>query len=129
MSIVTAAFQKGLSKYATISGRASRPEFWWYVLAIFLIVVAAQIIDRVVITTLLGLAPGATPLSLLISLVFLVPNIAIGVRRMHDIGKSGWFLLLALIPFLGLLILIYFYTRPSDPGENAYGAPEPFITG
>src|SRR4051812_49802207 len=94
------AVQTCLKKYADFSGRASRSEFWWFFLAqVIVLVVAGMISDT---------------LSLIISLGLLLPGLAVGARRMHDIGKSGWFLLLGFIPLLGALILIYFFVQPSS---------------
>ncbi|MDW3224660.1 MAG: DUF805 domain-containing protein [Paracoccaceae bacterium] len=118
-----------LSKYITFSGRASRSEYWWWILAIFLLSALTQLIDALVIAPMLGIVPAAgddasQPLSLILSLAILLPTVAVGVRRLHDIGRSGWWLLLSLIPLIGFLVLLYFYTRPSDP-ENEWGPPNP----
>ena len=94
-------------KYADFSGRAGRPEFWWFFLAQFLIMVIAGILGDIV--------------SALAAIALIVPGLAVGARRMHDIGKSGWFLLLGLIPFLGFLILLYFFVQPSAEA-NQWGA-------
>lgn len=112
-----------LSKYATVSGRASRSEFWWWVLAVFLANLAASALD----TLVFGAGPdNSQPIGALLNLALFVPNIAVAARRLHDIGKSGWWLLLAFIPVLGLLVLIYFFIQPTQPEPNEYGAPEPF---
>lgn len=117
-----------LSNYATFTGRASRPEFWWWVLAVFLLTAVTQIIDAFLIAPMLGFEGGAEneaqPLSLLVSLVLLLPGLAVAVRRLHDTGRAGWWLLLFLIPIVGVLVLIWFYTRPSD-GPNQWGSPNP----
>ena len=106
-------FQKAVktcfTKYADFSGRAGRPEFWWF----FLFQVGVYFVASMVH----GL------LYLLAFLALLLPGIAVGVRRMHDIGKSGWWLLLGLIPIVGL-VLLYFAAQPSQAGSNAYG-PSP----
>ena len=112
-----------LSKYATFSGRASRPEFWWWVLAVFITILIAGAVDAI----LFGSGPeDGQPISALLSLALLLPNIAVGARRLHDIGKSGWWLLIAFIPVVGFFVLLYFYVQPSELNANAYGAPEPF---
>jgi uncharacterized membrane protein YhaH (DUF805 family) len=118
-----------LSKYATFSGRASRSELWWWILAVFILLIITRIIDGAVIAPTLGFSsfePNAgQPLSLLVSLAFLLPNIAVGARRFHDIGKSGWWILIGLVPLVGTLVLIYFFVQPSDDA-NEYGPPNPF---
>ncbi|MBB3638688.1 MULTISPECIES: DUF805 domain-containing protein [Variovorax] len=97
-----------LSKYADFSGRASRSEFWWFVLAQLVVLIVASLIHRFVY----GIA----------ALGLLLPALAVGARRLHDIGKTGWLLLLALIPLVNL-VLIYFYVQPTQPESNAYGEP------
>lgn len=95
------------SKYATFNGRAKREEYWYFVLFNFILSFILGFIDGII---------GMYVLSGLYSLAVLVPSIAIGVRRMHDVGKSGWFLL---IPFYN----IYLAIQPSE-GANQYGAAE-----
>jgi len=97
-----------LRDYADFSGRSGRKEFWVFVLISFLISVA------------LGLL-GST-VSSLYSLLVLIPSIAVGVRRLHDIGKSGWYLFLVLIPVLGWLVLLYFYVQKGSSGSNTFGS-------
>jgi uncharacterized membrane protein YhaH (DUF805 family) len=98
-----------LSKYADFNGRAARPEFWWFVLA--------QFVVGLILNMVLPLLGG------LFSLAMLVPSLAVGSRRLHDIGKSGWLQLLALIPIVGWIILIYWAAQPGDPAANQYGPP------
>ena len=124
MEKISLAVRTVLLKYATFSGRASRAEFWWWVLAVFLIGIVTQIIDAAIIGPMLGFEDGdasaGQPLSLLFSLAVLLPALAVAARRLHDIGRSGWWLLLGLFPIIGFLVLIWFYTKPSDE-ENAWG--------
>ena len=102
-----AAVKACLTKYATFGGRASRPEFWWF--ALFTVVVG-------LVTSMFS-----SMLNALASLALLVPSIAVGTRRLHDIGKSGWLQLLWLIPVIGWILLIYWAVQPSGPA-NAYGS-------
>ncbi len=87
-----------------------------------------QLIDAFVIAPALGFQPGAEnagqPLSLVLSLALLLPAVAVAVRRLHDIGRTAWWLLIGFVPLVGALVLLWFYTRPSD-GPNAWGAPQP----
>lgn len=98
-----------LTKYSDFSGRAALPEFWWFVLAL----------------TVMGLALNLVQpfLGTLFSLAVLVPALAVGARRLHDIGKSGWVQLLGLIPVIGWAILIYWAAQPGHADVNLYGAP------
>ena len=111
-----------LKKYAVFSGRARRKEYWMYVLFNVIFAVAAMILDNV-----LGLAikdVGYGPLYILYALATLIPGIAVSARRLHDIGKSGWYLLLAFIPCVGAIILLIFDVTAGDIGDNQYG-PDP----
>jgi uncharacterized membrane protein YhaH (DUF805 family) len=103
------AFQTCFRKYTDFSGRASRPEYWWFILAYVVLGFVAGYIHRFVYA--------------IVVLAFILPLLAVGARRLHDIGKSGWFLLLGLIPIVGGLILLFFMVQPSQPESNAYGPP------
>lgn len=111
------AVRSVLSQYATFSGRARRSEYWWYYLFYVIVVVVADIIDVIIGTagTYGGLISGLAGLALL------VPTIAVSVRRFHDISKSGWFILLFLIPIVGLVLWLIWFTQDSHP-DNKYGA-------
>jgi uncharacterized membrane protein YhaH (DUF805 family) len=103
-----AAIKTCLRKYADFSGRAARPEFWWF----FLFQVIVMVVTGMVSEVLNGLA----------ALALLLPGLAVGARRLHDIGKSAWFLLVGLIPFVGWLVMLYWFVQPSA-GANEYGPP------
>ena len=103
-----------LSKYADFSGRARRSEYWWFVLAYVIAYVVVALIDQ---------AFGFPILTLILALGLLVPSLAVSVRRLHDTGRSGWWLLINLIPFGGIVTLV-FSCLDSQPGTNAYG-PSP----
>jgi uncharacterized membrane protein YhaH (DUF805 family) len=113
-----------LENYANFDGRARRAEFWWYFLANLLISIACNIVDAVIG---LGLGGGIGVLGLIYSLAVLVPGLAVGVRRLHDTGKSGWFLLLALIPIVGIIVLIVFWATDGQPTANQYGLSEKYV--
>jgi uncharacterized membrane protein YhaH (DUF805 family) len=104
-----------LKKYAVFTGRARRSEFWYFVL--FNIIIA-------VILNVLGMALGTFVLGALYALAVFIPGLAVSVRRLHDTGRSGWWILLGLIPIVGAIILIIFCIEDSKPGENQYG-PNP----
>ena len=95
-------------KYADFEGRASRTEFWWFVLFTIVVSIVGGAIFRNWVMSLINLA-------------LFVPSIAVGARRLHDIGKSGWLQLLWIIPLIGWAILIYWAAQPSGP-DNEYGA-------
>lgn len=114
-----------LSKYATFSGRAARPEFWWWILFFFILTAVTQLIDATIFGPMLGFGIGDSesgqPLTVLVSLALLLPNIAVAARRLHDIGRSGWWILICLIPIIGFLVLLYWYIQPSEGDKNQYG--------
>ena len=117
-----------LSKYATFSGRATRPEYWWWILAVFIILTATQVIDGAVIAPMLGFERfeenAGQPLSVVAILALLLPTLAVAVRRLRDTGKSGWWILIGLIPVIGGLVLIYWFVQPSLSGSRATGQSE-----
>jgi uncharacterized membrane protein YhaH (DUF805 family) len=94
-------------KYARFSGRASRSEFWWFMLFELLVFLVASLIhDWVYLVAVLAL---------------LLPGTGVGVRRLHDVGRSGWWMLLYFVPLIGFLVLLYWNVQPSQPHANAYG--------
>ena len=106
---------KALKQYVDFSGRAQRMEFWMFVLINFIIALVLAVIDSMI--------TGGLLYGLYILAVFL-PYLAVGVRRLHDTGRSGWWLLIGLIPLIGIIILIVFWVADSQPGDNAFG-PNP----
>ena len=106
-------FQKAVKtcfkKYADFTGRAARPEFWWFALFQFVVMLVLGMISQ----QLEGLA----------GLAMLLPGLAVGARRLHDIDKSAWWMLLWMIPVLGWILLVYWAAQPGDAGANKYGEP------
>lgn len=111
-----------LRKYAVFEGRARRREYWFFVLFYLLISIALSAVDMMLGTW--NEEYGIGTLSGLFWLAVLVPSIAVGVRRLHDTGRSGWWLLIGFIPLIGAIVLIVFFLFDSQPGTNAYG-PNP----
>ena len=100
--------------YCNFNGRSSRSEYWWYALAVAIL--------NVVISTVLSGSPSVMQaVSGVITLGLLLPGLGLAVRRLHDINKSGWYLLLALIPIVGAIILIVWFCKESEPQTNQYG--------
>ncbi|MBY4593996.1 DUF805 domain-containing protein [Ottowia caeni] len=115
-------FLIALKKYATFSGRAQRAEYWYFVLFYILILFGLTLIDS--ITGSYSAESGMGLLGGIFTLLLLIPSIAVGARRLHDTGRSGWWLLIALIPLVGAIVLLVFTVQDSTPGENQYG-PNP----
>jgi uncharacterized membrane protein YhaH (DUF805 family) len=112
-----------LKRYADFSGRSRRKEYWMFVLGVFIAVIVLSIIEGVLgLTGMVGGVYG--PLTTLLFLAIIVPSIAVQVRRFHDQDKSGWFVLLALIPFLGGLAILVFMCLEGTKGPNRFG-PDP----
>ncbi len=115
-------YLKVLKHYRQFTGRAQRAEFWYFTLFNLLIIIALAIVDTLIGTY--SVETGYGLLSGLYMLGVLLPGIAVAVRRLHDTGRSGWWYLLVLIPLIGALVLIFFFVKDSQPGENQYG-PNP----
>jgi len=120
-------YLKVLKQYADFQGRARRKEYWMFVLFNLIFAFVAMYLDRIIGTTMVGLPYGV--IYILYALAVLIPSLAVGVRRLHDIGKSGWMLLVSLIPIIGVIWLIILLVTDSNPGENQYGANPKQITG
>ncbi len=118
------AIGSGLQNYAVFSGRAIRSEFWYFVLFMIIAGIIAQILDAYLfpLHVILG---GVGPLSVLTTLGLFLPGLAVSVRRLHDIDRTGWWSLLYLT-FIGTLWLIYWACKPGTPGPNRFG-PNPML--
>jgi uncharacterized membrane protein YhaH (DUF805 family) len=108
------AVRSGFDHYVKFDGRASRPAFWWWVLFVVLASVGANIID---------LAIGAPVFSAIVGLGLLLPNLSVAIRRLHDTDRTGWWVLIWLIPLIGWIVLLVFYLQQGDAGENRFGPP------
>ena len=121
-----------LRRYAEFGGRSRRKEYWMWVLFYIVVVIVTTYLD-----ILLGLGGSATGtqsgasvgfnvnfgwLTILFMLAVLLPNLAVSVRRLHDLDKSGWWLLIGLIPLFGGLYLLFLFTQPGTVGPNRFGA-------
>jgi uncharacterized membrane protein YhaH (DUF805 family) len=114
-----------LDKYTIFTGRTSRKEYWMFILFNFLISGIAILIDNLIGTTIQTDYGVTLPYGYIFLLYFLAsifPGIAVSVRRLHDVGKSGWFMLLVLIPVIGNIWFIVFMLSNSNKGDNKYGA-------
>jgi uncharacterized membrane protein YhaH (DUF805 family) len=142
--------KRPLEKYADFTGRASRPEYWWYVLGLIIAGVIVGIVEGIV--GLKGMVMGLYgPLTLLLGLATIVPSLAAGARRLHDTNRSGWWQLIVWVPYAIVLVLrpatgstfgavalagivalialicaivlLVFLLLPGTPGDNRFGPP------
>jgi len=111
-----------LRNWADFSGRARRKEYWMFALFNILFVIAAMVLDNMLGLTIKGLPYGL--FYILYAIAIIVPSLAVSVRRLHDTGKSGWMILIAIIPIIGAIWLLVLYCTEGDAGDNEYG-PNP----
>ncbi len=114
-------YLKVLRQYVDFTGRARRMEFWVFTLVSLVISLLLNVLDSALH---LGSMLDVGVLGLLYSLAVLLPSLAVSVRRLHDIGRTGWWLLLAFIPVIGWIVLLVFHALAGDRQPNAYG-PDP----
>jgi uncharacterized membrane protein YhaH (DUF805 family) len=110
-----------LERYAQFTGRARRAEYWWFSLATLIVGVVLSVLGAVSSIFLI--------LYYVYALAVLIPSLAVGVRRLHDTDRSGWWLLIALIPLIGAIVLIVFLATDSTRGTNQYGVSEKYPAG
>jgi uncharacterized membrane protein YhaH (DUF805 family) len=115
-------YLEALRKYAEFNGRASRQEYWFFLL--FNILISALLATVDFFTGTLNVQSGVGLLSGLYSLAVLIPGIAVTIRRLHDTGRSGWWMFISLIPIIGGIVMLIFMVQDSTPGDNEYG-PNP----
>ncbi len=107
-----------LKKYAVFSGRAQRAEYWYFVLFNLIIQIALTVVVGVLGEAVATIGSIAL---LIYGLAILLPAIGVTIRRLHDTNRSGWWLLIAFIPLIGIIVLIVFLATDSIVGENQYG--------
>ena len=107
-----------LARYVQFQGRARRSEYWYWVLFIVLVSIGLALVDGAIFgfdeTDIAVFGP-------IFSLATFVPSLSVGFRRMHDIGRTAWWLLIGLIPIIGTIIIIYWFVQPGQPNDNQYG--------
>ena len=113
------AIKSGFANYANFSGRAVRSEFWYWVLFCFIVGIGTLILDGAFFPD-----NDLSPLNTVFNLGTLLPSLAIGARRLHDIDRTGWWQLVG-FTVIGVILLIYWYCQPGQPGENRFGGPAP----
>jgi uncharacterized membrane protein YhaH (DUF805 family) len=111
------AIGSGFRNYVNFSGRAPRSEYWYWTLFAILLVLAAVLID-------VSIANEQIILTVIAELIIALPGLAVSVRRLHDLDKSGWFVLLAFVPLVGSIILVIWFCMRGTAGSNRFG-PDP----
>ena len=115
-------------KYFTISGRASRSEYWWFTLAggLFAFIWGLSIAFAILLVDQISGTLYAMLMLFFVMamLALIVPSITVSIRRLHDTGRSGWWYFVTFLPYVGSIILLVFTLLPSEEGENEYG-PNP----
>ncbi|MEM7498012.1 MAG: DUF805 domain-containing protein [Pseudomonadota bacterium] len=135
------AVRRCLGRYATFSGRAGRPEFWWFIGFVVIGNLVCGYVDTLLGLDTLGQLPdhmraqegfepvfeyeAPSPIAFVFSLAVLLPQFAVGARRLQDREMSAWWLLALLLPVVGFLLLLIFMALPGSDGENRYGPPPP----
>ena len=114
-----------LKRYTQFNGRASRSEFWWFQLFILIVSIPSYVLGFIAgYTDSQALALASTGLNVVMWLIFVLPTLAVTVRRLHDTDRSGWWLLLTLVPIVSLVLLV-FLLLPGTPGGNRFGVSAP----
>ena len=125
----TEAIRAFFSRYTDFRGRTPRSGYWWVVLFLVALSIGMWGVDMALFQ---GVYPqelldqGLGPVSLLLIAATAIPNLALGFRRLHDTGRSAWWILIGLVPIVGAIVLLVFYLLPSTPGSNQYG-PNPLV--
>ena len=115
-------YAKVLRQYADFNGRARRTEYWMFTLVSVIVGLVLGLVDEVVFV-----GPGLSTtgwLHTVYSVAVIIPTLAVGARRLHDTGRSGWWLLIGVIPLIGAIVLIVFFALEGQRSSNAYG-PDP----
>ena len=110
----TDAIKSGFQRYFDFATRSSRSEYWFWALFVFIAGIVLGIVDAIIFG-------DSSVLGGLFALGTLIPGIAVGVRRLHDLGRSGWFFLLVLIPIVGWIILLIWFVTAGNEGDNQWG--------
>jgi len=109
-----------LKKFAVFGGRARRKEYWYFILFNIIISIVLAVIDGA--TGSFSPEAGMGLLGGIYTLAVLIPGIAVSVRRLHDTSRSGWWLLIALVPLIGAIVLLVFMVQDSKQGQNQFGS-------
>ncbi len=115
-----------LANFAEFRGRAGRHEFWWWCAFAFCVLLLTLLIDNTVSATLLGFEMfsmrSGHPVTALCAVLLALPTLAVAGRRLHDVGRSSWWLMAGFVPVLGNVYLAWLLSRPTSTRDNRYGS-------
>jgi uncharacterized membrane protein YhaH (DUF805 family) len=124
-----AAVRSVFARYGTFAGRARRAEFWWFVVFVCMVSIGTEILDTAIFGPVIWRDAAGTsittysgPISSLWGLAVLAPYISVAVRRLHDLGRLGWWWWLWLVPVIGSIVLLIWFARRGTVGPNRFGA-------
>lgn len=115
-----------LKKYAVFSGRAQRSEYWYFILFNLIFSIVLAVVDG--LTGSFSEEAGMGLLGGVYALAVFLPTLAVSVRRLHDTGRNGWWMLIVFVPIIGFIVLLVFMVSDSKPEENEYGPSPKFVT-
>ncbi|MFN7177065.1 MAG: DUF805 domain-containing protein [Thermaurantiacus sp.] len=118
------SIQTCFRKYADFQGRARRAEYWWFILFAVIGTILTVLVDALIGGAITGGDVGLPVFQVAFSLGILLPSLAVAVRRLHDTDRSGWWYLIAFVPFVGVIVLIIFFVQRGTAGPNRFG-PDP----
>ena len=125
MSFIDSVKSVMMNNYANFNGRASRSEFWWFALATSIAGFCFGLVDGVILVVmdapLDSILWTLSPITTLFQLAIFIPSLSVAVRRFHDLGKSGWFWFILLIPCVGIILYIVWMATDGEPHDNMYG--------
>jgi len=120
------SIKSGFNRYFDFSTRSSRSEYWWWYLFNILSTYALLFLGGALVN--MGMDAGAF-LMFIWSIILIIPSIALAVRRLHDTDRSGWWLLIAIVPLIGWILLIIWYVTEGTSGDNRFGADPLIVEG
>jgi uncharacterized membrane protein YhaH (DUF805 family) len=115
------AIASGFQNYVVFNGRATRSAFWYFYLFTALVGVAISVVERAIGSS--DVLSGFGIISLIWSLAIILPTLGLMIRRLHDANHTGWWILIAFLPFIGAIVLIIFWATAGTQGDNKYGPP------
>lgn len=113
------AISSGFQRYVDFSGRSSRSQYWWWALFYLIVNTLTQVLDS---SALAESAGPASVLLLILSLGLLLPTLAVAVRRLHDLDRTGWWILISFVPIVGTIVLLVWFCTKGTDGSNRFGA-------